>query len=1048
MNWTAHTGTYDIDSVQIRPVLDETQLDALNLANGPVDAFANAAGHSNIALDANFNHLYNNGGTAPWGAYWDRTNGTDEVVGLTGENSRPAVRITGNWVPSTGVNTGVFSRIWASGKAGDKFLLRAKFRLSASWTPDDNNDFRIEVAERDSTGATIAWQQGINKTLMGTDWPAVNTWATLEGTIIVANTAVVDLRISAVVSSTVSTSEYVDVEFMELYKLPTQMDNLQQEWDDVQNANNTKPDDNAITNLDGSNTILDPLMLDSTKWATVGGFSFVTPTAATGFDDETYTQVLQLSATATFDVARTVSFSGDSLPWTYRVPAKFGDVFYVLAYVSTDGTLSGQTEALAMVLEAYTQNGALCVGSYTYENINWEQSQMKGIGSDTGPQWIFGAIEMKAADVAYISPRWQSGDALAATKDWWIGYTYVGKENPLAQINDADLIQDNGFDLQYNYGGFPYNIEDSYWWRRSETTYSTLVSNAGENATPALVMSAPTTAINVRTSNSIRNSLRVKFGDILNIRVRLKLSSDFNGTGTDFRAEINTLDKNKVDLNSWPDFFDISDCYPDDKGNWHTVEGTVTPLLETCEYIDLRFTMGSTPTLGSVTIDSVMLWKSNKYSSNDFQSWTSDAGGLLPNWNLNIRDTEGKPAGIRGIEGVDHRIGLSWIDTGGVTFMRIDGSVDGSQGFGWPAVPIDDQQVYEVRIRHRSDTVDANGLFIRMQEYDSDLPSGKTHIGEPVYEDMVRTRDRVVNLAAAPDAMPTAAFEDDVYTYVPTRGVKFASFSVYAWNGYPGLYDVDFVSIKPKTLLYPPGRLEDGNPDPTFKEYVENGETGIFSHTASVVSLGTLSSLGAPADGANLNGVKFDLDGAYMYLAMQDERSETERRIPVAFGDIIHSKIRIAQDGNLFSTGDNDAIRGQFLAYDKNGFSLGSPEDKATIFDSATYAPVADTWYTVNAVYEVTDTNVAFISARITVPAASTAPGEWYVDYWDVFKHGAGSALATDNTIITCCMILMLVTEWIRAMEPIIDDPQTLSLRDQYVMVNQLHLILYFHLYQ
>ena len=163
---------------------------------------------------------------------------------------------------------------------------------------------------------------------------------------------------------------------------------------------------------------------------------------------------------------------------------------------------------------------------------------------------------------------------------------------------------------------------------------------------------------------------------------------------------------------------------------------------------------------------------------------------LLPNWNFSIVDSEGKPAGIKSTEGITSR---SQVQFGGIG-IQILGTPDSTVAYGFPAIPIDDAQVYSVTIRHKSSAADADGLYLRFEELNSALPNGKTHVGTADGSSVSATRTGVVDLVSN-GPMPGTSTVENTYAYTPTAGTKYASFSMYNWSGFAGTYEVEFVQI-------------------------------------------------------------------------------------------------------------------------------------------------------------------------------------------------------------------------------------------------------------
>lgn len=175
------------------------------------------------------------------------------------------------------------------------------------------------------------------------------------------------------------------------------------------------------------------------------------------------------------------------------------------------------------------------------------------------------------------------------------------------------------------------------------------------------------------------------------------------------------------------------------------------------------------------------------------------ANNVLYNWDLTVLDSAGRPHGIRGVESTDlaaRTAYLTAIEGGG---MRINGSVDATLAFGFPAIPINDGTTYKVVVKHKSSATSANGLYIRVNERSTALEAGKTHIGVSASgETMVAQKTGHVDLVSN-GPMPGTTLITSEYTYTPTPGTWLASFSFYNWTGFTGNYDVISVQIIPRS---------------------------------------------------------------------------------------------------------------------------------------------------------------------------------------------------------------------------------------------------------
>ena len=154
-------------------------------------------------------------------------------------------------------------------------------------------------------------------------------------------------------------------------------------------------------------------------------------------------------------------------------------------------------------------------------------------------------------------------------------------------------------------------------------------------------------------------------------------------------------------------------------------------------------------------------------------------------------DAAGKPAGIRGVQGITDRSQLQFGGSG----IQILSTPDTEVGYGFPAIPIDDTATYQFTIRHKSSAASASGLQLLVNELNAALPSGATHIGTGGEVGIAAARSSVKTLVVG--AMPGTTAVESSYTYTPTSGTKFASFSMYNWNPATAgvTYEVEWVRL-------------------------------------------------------------------------------------------------------------------------------------------------------------------------------------------------------------------------------------------------------------
>lgn len=171
----------------------------------------------------------------------------------------------------------------------------------------------------------------------------------------------------------------------------------------------------------------------------------------------------------------------------------------------------------------------------------------------------------------------------------------------------------------------------------------------------------------------------------------------------------------------------------------------------------------------------------------DFDVITGEAisAGELPNWNFGIIDKDGLPAGFDIVEGT----GISRQEVIEYTnFARAAVRLKGGRtyGAGFIAMPVDDKRTYLISIRHRSTGSHSSGLYIRMNERASAPPAGDRYITGTNRSSFLDMRSN------AP--MPGTSWVEEVLSYTPTSGTKFASLSFYNW-GSPVDYEIDYAHM-------------------------------------------------------------------------------------------------------------------------------------------------------------------------------------------------------------------------------------------------------------
>ena len=169
----------------------------------------------------------------------------------------------------------------------------------------------------------------------------------------------------------------------------------------------------------------------------------------------------------------------------------------------------------------------------------------------------------------------------------------------------------------------------------------------------------------------------------------------------------------------------------------------------------------------------------------------SSFSGLLPNWNINVADNDNKPAGIKAVESISDQTGIFFGDATN-TFLKLSHATHADLAYGFPAIPIDDKQIYKVTVRHKSSAA-GTGLYLRFNERNTALQTGTTHVGI-IATPWVSARSSWVDLIGN-GPYPGTTWVEDTYTYTPTAGTKVASFSMYRFGPTTTDYFVDYVQV-------------------------------------------------------------------------------------------------------------------------------------------------------------------------------------------------------------------------------------------------------------
>ena len=116
--------------------------------------------------------------------------------------------------------------------------------------------------------------------------------------------------------------------------------------------------------------------------------------------------------------------------------------------------------------------------------------------------------------------------------------------------------------------------------------------------------------------------------------------------------------------------------------------------------------------------------------------------------------------------------------------MRLYSDSDTSIGVAFPAwrVNLAANETHRLSIKYKASSADSNGFYVRIYEYDSDLPDGKIAISNSatnslVQEDTRKKQTWKENTSVDDDWQTTEI------TYTPTGTAKWTSIVVLNWTG-------------------------------------------------------------------------------------------------------------------------------------------------------------------------------------------------------------------------------------------------------------------------
>ena len=116
--------------------------------------------------------------------------------------------------------------------------------------------------------------------------------------------------------------------------------------------------------------------------------------------------------------------------------------------------------------------------------------------------------------------------------------------------------------------------------------------------------------------------------------------------------------------------------------------------------------------------------------------------------------------------------------------LEIQDSSDTTTGGVFPAFRVDEGGIFDITFQIKSSTTAANGIYIRIYEYDAELPGGKTHVSNDAVNAVVQedTRQAVLSPTYENQAA-TTDWQTLNFTYTPTSTAVWASVVVLNWTG-------------------------------------------------------------------------------------------------------------------------------------------------------------------------------------------------------------------------------------------------------------------------
>ena len=271
------------------------------------------------------------------------------------------------------------------------------------------------------------------------------------------------------------------------------------------------------------------------------------------------------------------------------------------------------------------------------------------------------------------------------------------------------------------------------------------------------------------------------------------------------------------------------------------------------------------------------------------------------------------PYGAVAAYGNSSQSNISWDNT--EQAMKLYNASDTTIGAAFPAFPVNvtTGEVYTLSIRYKASAADANGLYIRIYEYDGSLPDGKVAVSHnssssvsTVQEDTRKFGNWKENAAVTTDWITTT------FTYTPTSTANWTSIVVLNWN-----------DMGTKTLFLR---------DPSYELQASTGPQGVQGIVGSDGSNGSNGSNGAQGTqgSAGSNGS----NGSNGAQGTQGEQGPAGGSTGTDYNDNVKVRFGTGNDLEIYHSGSHSYIKdvgqGNFY-FATNRFEMRNAADNESI---------------------------------------------------------------------------------------------------------------------